>query len=68
MVEKILNVNGMHCKSCEILLNDTILEISGVEKVISDSKKGTVSVIYKEDAILAQIKSVIEKEGYGVIT
>ena len=67
MVEKILNVNGMHCKSCEILLNDTISEISGVEKVISDSKKGTVSVIYKEDAILAQIKSVIEKEGYRVI-
>ena len=65
-MEKTLNVHGMHCKSCELLLNDVISEIPGVEKVSADSKKGIVKVLYKDENTLNQIKNAIEKEGYKV--
>lgn len=65
-MEKILGVKGMHCKSCEMILDDSISEIKGVEKVNSDFKKGEVKVVYSIDSVLEQIKSVIKKEGYQV--
>lgn len=66
-MEKIIKVTGMHCKSCEILLADSISEIVGVEKVDADSKKGTVIVVYTNENLLNTIKETIEKEGYKVI-
>ena len=66
-MDKTINVSGMHCKSCEMLLADSISEIKGVEKVNADSKKGTVTVSLQNDSILDNIKKTIEKEGYKVI-
>ncbi len=66
-MEKTLNVSGMHCKSCEMLLTDSISAIKGVEKVNADSKKGTVNVIYGDQSILESVKKTIEKEGYKVV-
>ncbi|MEW6721758.1 MAG: heavy metal-associated domain-containing protein [Candidatus Micrarchaeota archaeon] len=66
-MEKMIKVGGMHCKSCEILLTDSISEIEGVEKVSADHKGGTVSVSVKDDAALAEVKKTIEKEGYRVL-
>ena len=66
-MEKVIKVNGMHCKSCEILLSDSISEIKGVQKVSADSTSGVVKVTYSNEGILNDIKTVIEKEGYKVI-
>ncbi|MBI5046257.1 heavy-metal-associated domain-containing protein [Candidatus Micrarchaeota archaeon] len=66
-MEKIINVTGMHCKSCEILLDDVLSEISGVQKVVTDHKKGTVVVSASDDSVLPEIKRLIENEGYKVI-
>ena len=65
-MEKTIKVKGMHCKSCEILVADSVSEISGVESVKADSKKGTVVVGVREEGILGKVKSAIEKEGYKV--
>jgi copper chaperone CopZ len=67
-MEKMLNVSGMHCRSCEILLTDSISEIKGVEKVSADFKKGTVTVTVKDDRMLDDVKKAIEKEGYKVLS
>ena len=34
------SVNGMHCKSCEMLIKDEISDIPGVETVSVDHKTG----------------------------
>ena len=65
-MEKFLNVRGMHCKSCEIILDDSISEIKGVEKVKSDFKNGKISVIFSDDSVLEEVKKIIKKEGYQV--
>lgn len=66
-MDKTIKVSGMHCKSCEMLLDDSISEVKGVKKVSADSKKGTVSVSIDDEAVLAQVKKVIAGEGYKVV-
>ena len=66
-MEKIINVSGMHCKSCEMLLTDSIGEIKGVQKVTADHKKGMITIILENENLLPEIKNVIETEGYKVV-
>jgi copper chaperone CopZ len=67
-VEKTLKVSGMHCRSCEMLLSDSISEIKDVEKVSADFKKGTVTVTVKDERMFEDVKKAIEKEGYRVLS
>lgn len=66
-MEKIFNVKGMHCKSCEVLLSDVISEVSGVSKVQVNHKDGKIIIQYTEPSIPETVKRAIEKEGYNVI-
>jgi copper chaperone CopZ len=71
MVEKIkettLNVAGMHCKSCEMLIKDVLEEQKGVRSVHASFKEGTVKVSYNEQVISdSAIKTFIKNEGYKV--
>lgn len=60
-----LNVKGMHCPSCEILLKDSLEELEGVSNAKADSKSGIVEVDFDESKTdIDKIKSVIIKEGY----
>ena len=65
-MEKTIKVKGMHCKSCEMLIGDSVSEIRGVEGVKADHKKGVVSVRLKDDGLMGKVRAAIEKEGYGV--
>ena len=67
-MEKIkLEVEGMHCPSCEMLITDSIKELPGVAHAIAHHKTNIVEVSFdktktkKEDII-----DVIKKEGYKV--
>ena len=60
-----LNVKGMHCPSCEMLLTDSLEELEGVSNAKADSKSGIVEVDFDESKTdIDKIKSVIIKEGY----
>ena len=62
------NVKGMHCKSCEMLIQEGVSEVDGVQSIEADHKKGYVIVEYDEKkANETQIKKAIEKEGYEVV-
>lgn len=65
-MERTIKVSGMHCKSCEMLLTDSISEIKGVAGVTADFKKNTVTVSLENESLLAAVKKAIEKEGYKV--
>jgi copper chaperone len=61
-----LNVKGMHCKACDMLIEDALQDIN-VRLIKSSHKTGNVEVEYEEDKItITQIKKAIEDEGYKV--
>lgn len=65
MMKQKIRVKGMHCKSCETLIADSLEEM-GV-KAKADHKKGEVEVTYDESKVsINSIKTAIAKEGYKV--
>lgn len=61
-----LNVSGMHCSSCELLLADVLGEIPGVKSIQADAKACRVSFDAADDKALEAAKAAIVKEGYNV--
>lgn len=65
MAKQAFKVTGMHCPSCEKLLQMDIGDIAGVKSVKADWKKGTVEVDGdKIDA--AAVKKAITGNGYSI--
>lgn len=62
-----LQVKGMHCPSCEIILSES-LEEAGATIVTANHQKGTVSIQFDEKKLSEdKISTVITEEGYEVI-
>lgn len=62
-----LNVEGMHCGSCEMLIKDSLEETDGVEKIEVSHKSGEVNVDFDDSKVSAnKIKDIIKNEGYKV--
>jgi len=61
-----IKVKGMHCKSCELLITDSLNDL-GVEAE-ADYKKGEVSVEFDPGKVtLKQIHKAIEENDYEVM-
>ncbi len=60
-----LSVKGMHCRSCEMLIKDSLGELEGIAIVNADHKKGTVDVSFDDAKVTVNaIRDAIKKEGY----
>jgi sulfite exporter TauE/SafE/copper chaperone CopZ len=58
-------IKGMHCRSCEILLEGEMSKISGVKKVGVNHKTGLAEIFYEGDKPEEnRFKEVIENAGY----
>lgn len=68
MNKKTYNVRGMHCRSCEILIEDNIIsKVQGVKKVNVNHRKGLVQVYYdRQTPSDGQIRKVVEDAGYSM--
>jgi len=61
-----LNIKGIHCKSCAILINDTLEDIKVKSKI--NHETGNAEIEYDENkTTLEEIKKAITKEGYQII-
>ncbi len=59
----------MHCKSCEILLEETISKVPGVTKVSVHHKKGTAEVYYNQQKPSNEaLEEAVRDAGYSVGT
>jgi len=60
-------VKGMHCKSCIMLIEDSVSELKGVLSVKASLSKNKVIVNY-DDSMVSEndISKAIESEGYKV--
>lgn len=64
MRKRTFHIQGMHCRSCEILLEDGIKEIRGVRVVNVNHTKGIAEISYTGHLNLNQVQSVVEESGY----
>ena len=63
-----LTVEGMHCRSCSMLLKDVVDEIKGVKSAKFDHAEGSAVVEFDDSVVSKEvIVDSITKEGYKVI-
>lgn len=62
-----LHIEGMHCKSCGVLLMDVISEVKGVSEAQVDFKTCEAKIKYDSELTLHEVKEAIRKEGYKVV-
>ncbi|MBU2257668.1 MAG: sulfite exporter TauE/SafE family protein, partial [Candidatus Omnitrophica bacterium] len=67
MKKTTFNIAGMHCVSCEVLLEKELKKISGVEKCHISHKKGFAELECEDEVTENEIKNKIEGLGYKVI-
>lgn len=65
MKKQTVHIQGMHCRSCEILLEDGMKDIRGVKMVNVSHSKGTAEISYKGRLDLTRVQSVVEASGYS---
>lgn len=64
-MKEIIHVKGMHCRSCEVLIEDKVKGVFGVRKVFTNFKKG-IAIIYGEGYDRNEIVNAIGEAGYQV--
>src|SRR3989344_3101992 len=68
MNKKIYNVRGMHCRSCEILIEDNIRsKVDCVKKVDVNYRKGLVKIYHDLQTLSdLQVRKAVESVGYSL--
>lgn len=59
-----VNIKGMHCRSCEILVEDELLKVNGVKKALVNEKEGVAHVFYEGSLDRAKINKAVCDAGY----
>lgn len=67
MIETVYTVPDMSCGHCKAAIEDSLNDLSGVEKADAEPDAGTVEVVYDEIRVDGgRIKGAIENAGYTV--
>jgi len=65
----IVPIKGMHCKSCEILIEDELIGLKAVKKVKADWRRNEAEIKYEGQAPdMAEVEEAIRRTGYDVGT
>lgn len=63
--EFVYYVKGMHCASCELLIEKELLKMENIKSVEASTKKGTVRIIYQgERPKIQRLNSIFKSQGY----
>lgn len=66
MDRKVFLIEGMHCRSCEILLGEKLRKISGVRKVNINAKTGKAEIFSDIDINIEKVENVVKDAGYSM--
>jgi sulfite exporter TauE/SafE/copper chaperone CopZ len=67
MNKKTIDITGMHCRSCELLIEDELSQVAGVGKVKSHFRKGIADIYYPDIEPSAEaIEKAVENAGYTI--
>ena len=60
-------ITGMHCRSCELLIEDELKTVSGVKKAQVSWKRACADIYYEGEGVNNhEVRQVIEKAGYKI--
>jgi copper chaperone CopZ len=62
-----LYVEGMHCNSCKILVENSLIQLPNIQAVDVNIHKGEVWIQYENNLNLDEITSLIRKNGYKIV-
>ena len=66
MQKTIVPIKGMHCRSCELLIEDELTQIPGVTKVEVSEKKACAIVHFENSLNATNVETAVKKAGYEV--
>lgn len=62
-----IDIAGMHCRSCEILIEDKLTAIPHVERTVVNYKKGTAEIHYEsKKPNMHDVEQAVKEAGYSV--
>lgn len=61
-----LKIHGMHCASCEVLVERKFKKIPGVEKVNVNHANGHAEVWCSKEPYISELNAAIKNDGYAV--
>lgn len=61
-----LKIHGMHCASCEVLIERKFKKVPGVEKVNINHASGNAELICSQEPNIKQLNNIVNEEGYYV--
>ncbi len=68
MQKKVYNVNGMHCSSCEIIIEKKLLQIRGVRFADARTDKNEVFIKHKGlPPSLDELNKIFKEDGYSFL-
>lgn len=65
-MKKIINISGMHCVSCEMLLEKELKKIDSVKLLMVSHKKWLMEIEYENESDYKKVINIIEKNWYKV--
>lgn len=68
MVKITVNIDGMSCGMCEAHINDAVRNAFTVKKVTSSHTKKETVILAEREIPEPELRKVIEKAGYDVIS
>ncbi len=61
-----LKIHGMHCASCEVLIERKFKKVPGIERVSVNHASGKAELAYSQKLNLQQLNNLIRDDGYSV--
>lgn len=66
MNKKRYPIQGMHCRSCEVLIEERLTKIPGVQKAEVNHKRGYADVWSEQEPAIEHVESAVRSAGYAL--
>lgn len=66
MVKTTIELQGMHCRSCEILIEQKLKQLPNIERVEVDYRSGKTTLHSSAEPDMDKIKLLVEEAGYAL--
>lgn len=64
MREICIQVEGMHCAACGLLIDDVMLDVAGVASSVTDLKSGVCRITVADGVDVATLLAAVSEAGY----
>src|SRR3989344_1595991 len=66
MKKTLIPINGMHCRSCELLIEGELCKLEGIKQAEVNQKKGTAQITYEGNLNYEAVGEAVENAGYSI--